>query len=142
VEVIQLETARRLHFGHGLSFAEIDDLSILQQLRTSNESGLLWGTFQRFVTFGLYLFGILLFRSACRDVLTWPGAYLHDLPMFKSTFEDDQNGEAKVRLKNDLQARLGTLLESFCPNLNCVQPACPMHGGCSSKHRSPDLIII
>jgi hypothetical protein len=90
----------------------------------------------------MYLFGISLFRSACRDVLTWPGAYLHDLPMFKSTFEDDQNGEAKVRLKNDLQARLGTLLESFCPNLNCVQPACPMHGGCSSKHRSPDLIII
>lgn len=26
VEVIGLETARRLHFGHGFSFADIDDL--------------------------------------------------------------------------------------------------------------------
>ena len=51
VEVIQLETARRLHFGHGLTFAEIDDLSFLRQLRVSNESGLLWDTSQRFDTF-------------------------------------------------------------------------------------------
>jgi hypothetical protein len=54
VEVIQLETARRLHFGHELSFEEIDRLSFLRQLRISNASGLLWATFQRFFIFWFF----------------------------------------------------------------------------------------
>lgn len=70
----------------------------------------------------------------CRDVLMWPGAYNPQLPTFTSTIEDDQNGgEYRARLKNDLQARLSALLETFCPNLNCVQAACPMHSVCCKK---------
>jgi hypothetical protein len=66
-----------------------------------------------------------------RDILKWPGTYNPHLSSFTSTFEDDQNGEAQIRLRNDLQVRLGTLLETFCPNLNCVQAACTMHSMCS-----------
>jgi hypothetical protein len=50
-----------------------------------------------------------------------------------STFEDDQNGEAQVHQKQDLQSRLNSLLEGFCPNLNCIQAACTMHGGYSGR---------
>ncbi|KIM87762.1 hypothetical protein PILCRDRAFT_814478 [Piloderma croceum F 1598] len=120
LEVIQLETARRLHFGHKLSFAEIDGLSFLLPLRMSSYSGLLWNTFQR-------------------DILKWPGTYNPHLSSFTSTFEDDQNGEAQIRLRNDLQVRLGTLLETFCPNLNCVQAACTMHTGTNIYPEIPNI---
>lgn len=46
-EIIHLEVARRLHFQHGLSFREIDELKIIGLLRRDNSSGLLWDTMQR-----------------------------------------------------------------------------------------------
>jgi len=69
------------------------------------------------------IYGISLLVGT-RDVLNWPGAFNPSLPQFRSTFEDDQT---QVRLGGDLHARLSTLLETFCPNLNCLQAACPMH---------------
>jgi histone-lysine N-methyltransferase EZH2 len=133
VEVIQLETARRLHFEHGLSFADIDQLGFLGTLRFSCQSGLLWDTFQRFVPLTLTVYRICCFPyddiiSTSRDVLRWPGV-LSQLPEFVTTFEGDQRSEniTHAALKTDLQARVNSLLKSFCPNLNCVQAACPTH---------------
>lgn len=54
VEVIRLEAARRLHFEHGLAFADIDRLKFLGILRVNNQSGLLWDNFQRFVPYVSY----------------------------------------------------------------------------------------
>ena len=40
---IVLETARRLHFGHGMSIEEIDDTGILPRLRTTSAGwGAIW----------------------------------------------------------------------------------------------------
>ena len=40
---IVLETARRLHFGHGMSIEEIDATGILPRLRTTSEGwGAIW----------------------------------------------------------------------------------------------------
>jgi hypothetical protein len=48
VEMIQLETVRRLHFEHSLSLYRIDSLGVLEKkLRIGPASGLLWETTQR-----------------------------------------------------------------------------------------------
>ena len=49
-EMIFLETARRLHYGHGFSFAEIDDLQLhYVRLRLHGSAGMLWEVSQRYV---------------------------------------------------------------------------------------------
>jgi hypothetical protein len=51
VEVIQFETLRRLHIGHGLSLDDIDATNVLPPLRTSNRYGLIYQMTQRCVRF-------------------------------------------------------------------------------------------
>jgi len=47
VEVIGIETARRLLFGHDISFDNINQLGVVPPLRTTNDSGLVWDMGQR-----------------------------------------------------------------------------------------------
>jgi len=47
VEMIQFETARRLHDIHHISPKDIDRMNILKRLRESHNRGLLWEVSQR-----------------------------------------------------------------------------------------------
>jgi hypothetical protein len=49
VEMIHIETARRLHAMHGVDTNDIDNLKILNKLRVSHNTGLQWEESQRFV---------------------------------------------------------------------------------------------
>lgn len=56
-EIIVLEVARRLHYTHEFSYADIDKLRIFHKpLRSGDRQGLLWDTSQRY---GLFLWAML-----------------------------------------------------------------------------------
>ncbi|TFY66790.1 hypothetical protein EVG20_g4293, partial [Dentipellis fragilis] len=110
VELIRLETLRRLYYGQALSIDVIDRLRLLPKARSGNEAGLLWDTMQR-------------------DLTVWPGAALSDL-------SPDPHPNISFTPKADaLKGRVGSLLPLFCGNLSCIHAYCPVHVG---PHPKPD----
>jgi hypothetical protein len=57
-----------------------------------------------------------------RDVPEWPGI-----------LKNMKDG-VRVVEKWDVVSRVDSMLEQFCPLLNCIQPACPSHSTCSITH--------
>ncbi|EKM76441.1 hypothetical protein AGABI1DRAFT_108767 [Agaricus bisporus var. burnettii JB137-S8] len=102
VEMIQLETVRRLHYQHSFSFAEVNSLRMFSELRVNHEFGLLWNTSQR-------------------DLLRWPGMLLSELP------ELALSDYGHMPPDDDLSAHLKVGVTKFCPNLNCIIPQCQLH---------------
>ncbi|KAG2039208.1 hypothetical protein BDR03DRAFT_860440 [Suillus americanus] len=97
-EMIQIETARRLHNTWNISMKDIDRMRILpNSLHESYKKGLLWQRFQR-------------------DFLRWP----------RGT-EDDMEGACFQPDVDDLRKRLSSVLATFCPNLNCLRTLCTTH---------------
>ncbi|KAG1840820.1 hypothetical protein DFJ58DRAFT_809727 [Suillus subalutaceus] len=97
-EMIQIETARRLHNTLNISIKNIDRMRILpKSLHESYNKGLLWQRFQR-------------------DFLRWPGGT-----------EDDMEGACFQPAVDDLHKRLTSVLATFCPNLNCLRTLCTTH---------------
>ncbi|KDQ53743.1 hypothetical protein JAAARDRAFT_39057 [Jaapia argillacea MUCL 33604] len=103
LEVIEIEALRRLHFGeaYALSFEEIDAQDVLTPTRSDADSGLVWQTAQR-------------------DTLYWPGSSL-------SSLQDPLSGHGASPSEDDLIGRINKSLVHFCPSLNCLQPYCPTH---------------
>ncbi|KIK95040.1 hypothetical protein PAXRUDRAFT_33188 [Paxillus rubicundulus Ve08.2h10] len=101
LEMIQLETVRRLHVMHGIVLQDISRMAIFNPLYVSHNTGLLWDQSQR-------------------DFLHWPGAFQvaleEDLPRSHAPHPDD------------MQGRLTSVLRIFCPSLNCLSPLCQTHG--------------
>jgi hypothetical protein len=119
VEMIQLETARRLQFKEGFSPEHIDHCGILRELNISNESGLIWDTFQRFVRSFCFNFTTDIRR---RDPLQWPGSFTL-MPQLATDFSCHED---------DLLTRISSAIQYFCPNLNCISPKCHTH----CKHKN------
>ncbi|KAI9462879.1 hypothetical protein BJY52DRAFT_1255768 [Lactarius psammicola] len=109
VEVIQFETLRRLHFGHGLSLDEIDATCVLLPLRQTNREG-------------------LIYKMTQRDELFWPGM-MADFPIDADGVEqrriDPRAHEPDI---DDLRGRLDSIVPFFCANPGCIQAFCPRHG--------------
>jgi hypothetical protein len=101
--MIQLETVRQLHYKEGLSFAEVNSLEMFSGLRVNSQSGLLWNTSQR-------------------DLLRWPGMLLSELP------ELILSDYGHMPPDDDLSAHLKVGFTKFCPNPNCLQSHCQLHG--------------
>ncbi|KAI5990238.1 hypothetical protein EDD15DRAFT_1188951 [Pisolithus albus] len=99
-EMIQLETAWRLHVAHKLSLSDISRMNIVKAIRTSHNSGLLWDTQQR-------------------DFLHWPGASQVNVK--------DGLPANWVPQEDDLHARLTSMLRVSCPIINCLLPMCSTH---------------
>ncbi|KAG1815023.1 uncharacterized protein BJ212DRAFT_1358925 [Suillus subaureus] len=98
LEMIQIETARRLHNTWNISIKNIDRMRILpKSQREPYKKGLLWQRFQR-------------------DFLRWPGGT-----------EDDMEGACFQPAVDDLPRRLTSVLATFCPNLNCLRTRCTTH---------------
>ncbi|KAI0253462.1 hypothetical protein BJV78DRAFT_211135 [Lactifluus subvellereus] len=109
VEVIQFETLRRLHIGHGLSLDDIDATNVLPPLRETNRYG-------------------LIYQMTQRDELFWTGT-LADFPASADGAEhrgiDPRAYEPDV---DDLRQRIDSLVPYFCANPSCIQAFCPQHG--------------
>ncbi|KAF9219902.1 hypothetical protein BS17DRAFT_716355 [Gyrodon lividus] len=101
VEMIQLETVRRLHVIHEVVLQDITRMDIFKPLYVSHNTGLLW-------------------EQSQRDFLHWPGAFQVALE------EDLPTGHAPH--PDDLQSRLTSVLRTFCPSLNCLHSVCQTHG--------------
>ncbi|KAI0302826.1 hypothetical protein B0F90DRAFT_1667436 [Multifurca ochricompacta] len=111
VEVIQFETLRRLHFGHGLSLDLIDATNVLPPLRSSNRFGLLYQMTQR----------------ESSDELFWTGM-MDDLRL-----EADGPGRQSINFRaqepdaDDLRGRIDSIVPYFCGNPGCIHAFCPRH---------------
>ncbi|KIJ64267.1 hypothetical protein HYDPIDRAFT_132965 [Hydnomerulius pinastri MD-312] len=110
LEMIQLETVRRLHVIQEITLPDVDRMRIFKSLRFSHNTGLLWERSQR-------------------DFLHWPGAFQvkpeDDLPTSHAAHTDD------------LRGRLLSTLRTFCPTLNCLSPICETHGQLNSNTYLP-----
>ncbi|EGO29321.1 hypothetical protein SERLADRAFT_433320 [Serpula lacrymans var. lacrymans S7.9] len=99
IQLIDLETARRMHYVYDISLADIDRSKILPRLRESDTFGLLW-------------------EASQRDLIHWPGAAFN---------EHEELPTSYAPASDDLRGRLNSILPIFCPNLNCMQAKCPTH---------------
>ncbi|KAF8558004.1 SET domain-containing protein [Imleria badia] len=108
LEVIVLETAYRLRTQYGLTYDEIEDCNVLP-LRLHSRPGRpgLLSTVRR--RDRLYWDGNTIPTSYTSPPQTWPEG-------------------------SDFRNRLRKLNSLFCPNLNCVEPLCSVHG---VQHYSP-----
>ncbi|KAF8520882.1 hypothetical protein BU17DRAFT_46151 [Hysterangium stoloniferum] len=101
LDMIAAEAVRRLHFSHGLSYEEIDATGILPVtiLERPDKKGILHTLNQR-------------------DVLSWPGSTVSNLPPLP-------------RIENppptQLKKRVNGIRYLLCANLNCLEPYCPTH---------------
>lgn len=100
LEMIQLETAWRLHAVDKLSLSDVNRMNIVKGIHTSHNSGLLWDSCQR-------------------DFLHWPGA--------SQTNAKDGLPTSQAPQQDDLHGRLTSMLRIFCPILNCLSPMCHTH---------------
>ncbi|KAG1731608.1 SET domain-containing protein [Suillus paluster] len=99
LEMIQIETVRRLDSIHNISPKDIDRMDIFKPLRELYNGGLLWERHQR-------------------DFLHWPGRPFDTERDLESSFEP---------AVDNLCQRLSSLLATFCPNLNCLRTLCTTH---------------
>ncbi|KAI6143468.1 hypothetical protein BKA82DRAFT_4186253 [Pisolithus tinctorius] len=100
LEMIQLETAWRLHAVDKLSLSDLNRMNIVKGIHTSHNSGLLWDSCQR-------------------DFLHWPGA--------SQINAKDGLPTSQAPQQDDLHGRLTSMLRIFCPILNCLSPMCHTH---------------
>ncbi|KAH0834189.1 hypothetical protein J3R83DRAFT_11501 [Lanmaoa asiatica] len=102
VEMIQIETVRRLHSMHEIDTQEIDRMSMFKEFRHFHNTGLLW-------------------EQSQRDVLHWPGAF---------RFQENREEQLPVYTPDpdDLRQRLMSNLRAFCPSINCLHSVCETHG--------------
>ncbi|KII91368.1 hypothetical protein PLICRDRAFT_51533 [Plicaturopsis crispa FD-325 SS-3] len=98
LEAIVVETARRLNSVHGVRLAHIDETEVLP-LELISRPGKAG----------------LVYPPRQRETIKWPGQ--STFPLNTSTVPE----------ACDLKARLVSCAQLFCPNLNCVQPCCPVH---------------
>jgi hypothetical protein len=120
VELIELETARRLHFTYDLTLDEIDKLKLLHRsTRISNASGLLWETAQRSVS---SLTTYYPKTTACyfRDIPWWTGLSDSELPSLPTSFIHPDSS-------TDIFGTVDQGMRDFCSNLNCLATFCPTH---------------
>ncbi|KAF4613793.1 hypothetical protein D9613_007724 [Agrocybe pediades] len=109
LEMIQMEAARRLHYGHQMSFETMDNLGIFAHGMIENRRyGLIWNSHQR-------------------DQLSWSGNRLSHLPDLPSSF---------VNLHLSLEDKVIRDLPQFCGRLNCMKHFCKIHGN-YVPHRFP-----
>ncbi|KAJ6608603.1 hypothetical protein B0H10DRAFT_2438956 [Mycena sp. CBHHK59/15] len=108
-EVIQFETVRRLHIDHGLSAERIDSITStfthFRELRSSNESGLLWDVSQRDLP----------------EVIWGDGLPSSSKPQLPHGFAVD------AIHPDDIFEHINRGLPTFCPNLNCILHECGVH---------------
>ncbi|PIL34576.1 transcription factor [Ganoderma sinense ZZ0214-1] len=97
---IVLETARRLHFGHGMSIQEIDDTGILPRLWTTSAG---WGA---------------IWHGRMSDPILWPGSSRSSHPPLPDLPPPE---------RHDLQTRLQDYLTLWCPNVDCTEALCLPH---------------
>ena len=118
MELIELETSRRLHFNYDLTFQEIDDLELFHRpMRITNASGLIWETAQRWEAHGSdFIDTQQLFPH--RDIPWWTGLSEHDLPNLPTSFVT-----SSPRIFDDIDQAM----RDFCPSLNCLCTFCPTH---------------
>ncbi|KAF9460266.1 hypothetical protein BDZ94DRAFT_1266409 [Collybia nuda] len=110
LEVIQLETVRRLHFYHDFSYEEIDVLKIFPPLRISPAQGLLWSVAQRDIPW----------RGLADYIDKTPAPILPKNLVLNTP---------------DLFTAINQDLPDFCPNLNCLRTFCPTH----RNHKYPPI---
>ncbi|KAF8588187.1 hypothetical protein K439DRAFT_1630029 [Ramaria rubella] len=116
IDIIAAEAARRLHFSYGISFEEIDKTGILPMsiIESPERKGLLRMLNQR-------------------DMLSWPGSILSDLPPLPLT---------EGPLLTALRKRVNGIRYFFCANLNCVEPYCPTHLNLDEQLKTPSNILV
>lgn len=100
LEVISLEAAYRLYTVHSLLYQDIDNTGVLpfKLFSTPGKTG-------------------LFTSSRRRDLLKWNGITIPCSYSFPSS----------LLSHSILQHRLERTNALFCPNLNCVEPLCPVH---------------
>ncbi|KAG1754568.1 hypothetical protein EDB19DRAFT_1626406 [Suillus lakei] len=100
LEVISLEAAYRLHTVHSLLYQDIDSTGVIpfKLFSTPGKPG-------------------LFTLSRRRDLLKWKGATIPCSYSFPSSLPPH----------SILQRRLERTHALFCPNLNCIEPMCPVH---------------
>ncbi|KAK0233935.1 hypothetical protein IW262DRAFT_1290853 [Armillaria fumosa] len=101
VDVIELEVARRLHYGDlRLSLSTIDTLGILHsKVGVPGPSTLLW-------------------EAAQRDILFWPGSALTNLPTLSL---------GRLSDKDDIHHDINLSNSRFCSHINCLVMNCRVH---------------
>ncbi|KAH0827556.1 hypothetical protein J3R83DRAFT_4277 [Lanmaoa asiatica] len=102
LQVIVLEAVYRLQIQYALTYDEIEDCNVLP-LKLRSQPGI----------------SGLLSTVRRRDRLHWAG---NSIPM-SYTFPPPTGPEG-----SNFRNRLKTLNSFFCPNLNCVEPLCSVHG--------------
>lgn len=102
VDSIEMETVHLLHFDRGISIKDIEKTAILSTNLhdTKEKSG-------------------LIHEASQRDLFKWAGA---------TPIEGNPLPRPLITSASDLRKRVKTVLSDFCPNLNCVQPYCSVHG--------------
>ncbi|KAG7452006.1 uncharacterized protein BT62DRAFT_915773 [Guyanagaster necrorhizus] len=101
VDVIELEVARRLHYGDlGLPLSTIDTLGILHdKVGVPGPSGLLW-------------------EASQRDIPFWPGSALTNLPTLSLE---------NLPEKDDIYHDINISSARFCSHINCLVMNCKVH---------------
>ncbi|KDR78331.1 hypothetical protein GALMADRAFT_155285 [Galerina marginata CBS 339.88] len=100
LEMIQLEATRRLYYIHKFTFSDIDKLGIFAfPMRKTSAEGLIW-------------------YSAQRDSLRWPGSDLSGLERLPTDFVNPD-----LSLYEDVTRDL----IKFCPRQNCLRSFCRLH---------------
>ncbi|KAK0199163.1 hypothetical protein F5146DRAFT_996470 [Armillaria mellea] len=101
IDIIELEVARRLHYGDlRLSLSTIDTLGILySKVGAPGPSNLLW-------------------KAVQRDILFWPGSALTNLPSLSLGGLSD---------KDDIHHDVNLSNSRFCSHINCLVMNCRVH---------------
>ncbi|KAI9463465.1 hypothetical protein HD554DRAFT_1314714 [Boletus coccyginus] len=107
VEMIQMETVKRLCVKKRVDILDIDRMKMFKDFRVSHNTGLKW-------------------EQSQRDVLHWPGAFKSE----PTQDEPTQEGQLPNYTPDagDLRQRLMSNLRTFCPSINCLHSVCETHG--------------
>jgi histone-lysine N-methyltransferase EZH2 len=119
VELIVMETALRLESQYQASFFDIDEIGLLPLtlLPRPGNNGLVHKIRHRYILTSVSHSKNIHFIYS--DLPISPS--LHFLAKFHSR-------PAILPGLSDFQSRLESVVSIFCPNLNCLQPYCAVHG--------------